>query len=437
VKAISFFGYRRQGYQETSYLHPFGGEPCFTEFFQEALIKFYHPETLYVLLTETARTGRVVKDGVEADRPTWDLLCERLEGKVHLQPINIPEGKNEAQLWEIFHGLTDHLHEGDSVLFDITNGFRSLPLLSLIAIFYLRVVRNIRIEGLIYGAFDARNERNESPVFDLTPFVELLDWTTATSQFLQTGDATSLIQSLGRSEDRARESGVLRAAVSSSPGHTTLPASPDALGNTGRLLEDISNSLLLFQPLPVMAATTPENLDPMTHAAEAFSRYAPPFSLLLERIRTDLAPFGQPDPWNPLHKRQTLQRQAAILSWYLNRTQPRWAAATALAKETLISALCVQIGEPVYAEDYPNTGRYWVNAALKPDAHDSDTLRHYRGRLQRIENLDEYRQLNDRLSEIRNQVMHCGMSNNIPTDDLSADLETHLHAVLDLIQPLL
>jgi hypothetical protein len=48
MKAISFLGFTK--YEEKTYLHPKENIGVKTPFFQEALVEFYHPETLYIHL---------------------------------------------------------------------------------------------------------------------------------------------------------------------------------------------------------------------------------------------------------------------------------------------------------------------------------------------------------------------------------------------------
>jgi hypothetical protein len=118
MKIISFLGLSK--YEETTYLSPIGSEKVTTPFFQEALVEFYHPETLYVLLTQTVET--FIPRG--ASESNWEALQKRLHGKVSLQPIkNIPERNSPEDVWSIFQQVTNCLQDGDSVIFDI----RHLP----------------------------------------------------------------------------------------------------------------------------------------------------------------------------------------------------------------------------------------------------------------------------------------------------------------------
>jgi len=108
-------------------------------------------------------------------------LASRLNGKTTLRPISIPDGKDEAEIWGIFETLTQNVNEGDSIVFDITHAFRSIPFLAMIAVSYLRAAKGIELNAIVYGAYDARID-DKSPVFNLTPFVTLLDWTVVNLQ---------------------------------------------------------------------------------------------------------------------------------------------------------------------------------------------------------------------------------------------------------------
>ena len=68
--------------------------------------------------------------------------------------------------------------------------------MTFLALAYVRNVRSgVEIERVIYGAFDAVERNNpRKPVFDLTPFVSLLNWLGAVTMFQQTGDARPIAE---------------------------------------------------------------------------------------------------------------------------------------------------------------------------------------------------------------------------------------------------
>ncbi|MFM7578419.1 MAG: TIGR02221 family CRISPR-associated protein, partial [Microcystaceae cyanobacterium] len=136
MKIISFLGFNN--YTETLYRHPTTSQSVKTAFFQEALVEFYQPEILYVLLTDTV-ANKIPRNATVSN---WQALQEKLEDKpVKLEPIfNIPESYSPEDGWIIFDKITGCLKEGDRVIFDLTHGFRSIPVVALLAISYLRTV---------------------------------------------------------------------------------------------------------------------------------------------------------------------------------------------------------------------------------------------------------------------------------------------------------
>jgi hypothetical protein len=90
MKIISFLGFNN--YTETTYIHPSDeSKQSKTSFFQEALVEFYQPETLYVLLTETVAT-KIPRGATESN---WIALQKRLAHQVNLEPVfNIPESNS-------------------------------------------------------------------------------------------------------------------------------------------------------------------------------------------------------------------------------------------------------------------------------------------------------------------------------------------------------
>ncbi|MBE9186341.1 TIGR02221 family CRISPR-associated protein [Microcoleus sp. LEGE 07076] len=308
MKIISFLGL--SNYEETTYISPIGSEKVTTPFFQEALVEFYHPETLYVLLTKTVETS--IPRG--ASESNWEALHKRLNGKVSLRPIkNIPERNSPEDVWSIFQQVTNCLQDGDSVIFDITHSFRSVPVVALIAVSYLRVVRQVKIEGLLYGAFEAKNkETNETPTFDLLPIVSLLEWTTATDQFIKTGNGEALA--------------------------SLLHSSNSTTENLAASIKGIAQGLQLLRPMDVMreSALLPDRIK---EATPIVSQSVPPFESLLERVEKDYGKFGLVSPEDyTANSKFSLVRQLKMIEWYDKKGQT--VQALSLAREWLPSLLC-------------------------------------------------------------------------------------------------
>lgn len=145
-----------------------------SKFFQAALAEWF-PQA-EVLICVTAEARRIHGEEVQKRLPSARL-------------VDIPSGRNEAEYWEIFNTIEHHIPSGAELVFDMTHGFRSLPTLALLAISFLRAAKAVRLQHMLYGAYEAKTD-DTAPVFDLTPFLTLLDWAAATNRFVETGDAS-------------------------------------------------------------------------------------------------------------------------------------------------------------------------------------------------------------------------------------------------------
>ncbi|AUS99806.1 TIGR02221 family CRISPR-associated protein [Nostoc sp. CENA543] len=388
LKAISFLGFGN--YQETTYVNPLGTDECKTPFFQEALVQFYKPDTCYVLLTKTVETG-IPRNATESN---WDALKRRLETKVNLQPVyNVPEAHSNADIWHLFEMLTNCLEKNDRVIFDITHSFRSLPVLALIAVSYLRVVRQVTIEGLVYGAFEAENkETKKSPTFDLLPMISLLDWTTATDQFIKTGNGQALASLLRAGDSAANE--------------------------LAESIDGIAQSLQLLRPTDVMekAAILPERI---AASAPTISESVIPFVSLLERVEKDYGKFGLVNPTNyTTNPQASLLKQLEMVEWYMQKGQI--VQALSMAREWLPSLLCYhfQLDPQIEKPNRAEMELLLSGGATPPDAQGNKYKSPFLEQYKTTVSKDKRNQLSNlwsqtyKLAKLRNDVLHAGFRKN-------------------------
>ncbi len=268
-KILTFLG--TSNYQETTY--SWQQQPVRTRLFPEALAQWVDADKMLVLLTAEAKQHQ-----------HWTDLQNALQGHpLELIPVDIPSGKDEQELWGIFGRMVSVLDEGDEIIFDVTHAFRSLPMLALLAAAFLRVAKRVRLRHLLYGAYEARQD-DVAPVFDLSPFISLLDWTTATDQFIKRGDASELAAFLKDAHQQAwRERIVPKSEL------------PRHLRSLGARLEELSQALRLSRPAAVSkkAEQITESLTRATAETETFAR---PFTLLLDKVRATTGSFRHNTP---------------------------------------------------------------------------------------------------------------------------------------------
>ena len=156
----------------------------------------------YIFLTDGARRdnwqpeGNKRKKFPKAQEEDYEGLKDELDG-MHLpfeiEPVSIPDGKDKEEIWNIFDIIYDKLEEDDELYFDVTHGFRYLPMLVLVLANYAKFLKKVKVEMVTYGNYEARTKSPDvAPIVDITSLSVLQDWTNAASDYLRHGDARVL-----------------------------------------------------------------------------------------------------------------------------------------------------------------------------------------------------------------------------------------------------
>jgi hypothetical protein len=203
------------------------------------------------------------------------------------------------------------------VVFDITNSFRSIPFLSFLAIAYLKAAKQVKVKHVLYGAFEAKDAENRSPVFDLTPFVSLLDWLTATEQFIQTGNARNLSFLLNPKN-----------------------LSGGALFDAAATLDTVSQTAQLCQPFTLMQEVGKLGTA-LDQAQQELQITAPPFGVLKKQIVNAFGQFQN----DGRDVAKMLRTEFRLVEWYYSKGQI--IQAVTLAREWLIDAVTYRLEQPL------------------------------------------------------------------------------------------
>lgn len=130
-----------------------------------------------------------------------------------LIPSGMDKGANadnvQKSIWEIFDIVFTQINEQDEIILDMTHAFRFIPMLGIILLNYAKVLKNIRVLGIYYGAYEVLGTPNEisqmsmadknAPIINLLSFSVLQSWTNAASAFVQSGNMKT-IQELANDE---------------------------------------------------------------------------------------------------------------------------------------------------------------------------------------------------------------------------------------------
>jgi hypothetical protein len=385
---LTFLG--TANYNKTTYT--LDGKQHSTCYCPAAVAHFYRPPTTLVVVTQKAREMH------------FEALADEIGAVTRPVEVPIPDGHSEADLWQIFAALTQHVTEGDELVVDITNGFRSLPFLSFLAVAFLRLARRVKVQRILYGAYDAKNEANQTPIFDLTPFLTLLDWTIATDRFTRFGDATDLADLLKqgmppgplmRDNLEAREIG-------------------NGLKGAAKAMEDVSLALRLTRPLETMAASA-ALAAALKKAGPLVAQNAPPFALLARQVQQAYEPLAMAnDMLAPPNWPENLQKQLDLVGRYLHQGQV--VQAVTLAREWLVSVLLYHFKADSLVDH--KSAREPVEFALSNQAERIRKMADprpplptpYDDALQALPQATELGKLWDELTGLRNDIAHVGMN---------------------------
>lgn len=351
--------------------------------FPEALRQFLAFDRLHVFVTPQAR-----------DKTLPALLALN---DPRIEAVDIPDGRDSAEMWEIFDKLVGVVDDGDTLIFDITHAFRSIPFFVMLALAYLKsAYDNVRIERVFYGGFMFGDP---APVIDLTEFIGLLDWMSATDQFVGFGNSQALVRLVkeaalhgaGEAEDRVK------------------------LMNFASSLDDVSRCLQLVMPDKAMSAgfklhySLEQARDPLQHRLR-------PFLPLADRVDTAFAAMALAEPRDRDTIWQSLDRERGIVYWYLDRQL--LLQAITLAFEWLLSYGLAYLGYPtLYDGESRSAVRFHYTTYNR--RHDKSDDRPSPAQiaaaeqaLRGIPDFERVLKLYERTSKLRNDLLHASKTVN-------------------------
>lgn len=189
MRLISFLG--TGNYGETSYT--FNGQIFRSRYVANALATFTNPKEVRIISTNEANIQHgesLRKSLLELNHPVPEF-------------ISVPTGGEPHQLWQMFEAIIDLIRTCDyDILLDITHGFRMQPFFAAACIQYVQaVVPNPPKIQVVYGEYRS-GENDYSPIWDLTPFLDVLSWSRDLMLFLRTGQADAVVKT---TNDLARD----------------------------------------------------------------------------------------------------------------------------------------------------------------------------------------------------------------------------------------
>ena len=384
-------------------------------FVQEATLKLFcndwsGNDRILIFTTDEAEQKNWHDNG-HKDRKTGKLLTrkglnqciENLNLSAPFKNVPIPDGQSEAEIWEIFRIVLDQLTQGDEIVFDITHAFRSIPMLAIVVLNYAKIMKDITIQGIYYGAFEALGsiqEANSIPVderrvqiLNLTSFDQLMEWSFAINRFIEAGDAAHISRLANNSA---------RSVLSKTKGDN----------RTAHFLRKIAGDLDKF----TKALSTCRGLD-ISHIVSSLrknikqledSDYVPPepFQPVFKQIKDQMGRFKG----NPILDGISAAR------WCLDHSLIQ--QGYTILQETLVSYFILKIGQnqenPEYREIAGQSvtiylGKLdrtkWKKASADNEKITRELLKFYKGR-------NELIKIFRNISKDRNDLNHAGHNKN-------------------------
>lgn len=186
-----------------------------TPFIAKALKEFVEPDKIFLIGTPHSMWEDVYRSFADhPDDDVWTEIgdwCEKAdedtpaEGLPHKEAIEqaigdgsriflIRYGIDEEQIQQninIILGMRTFLNNGDEIIVDITHSFRSLPLLIMQLILYLKQIDSpkVKVTHVYYGMLEVSQKLGYTPVVDISSMISLSDWITAAFTFKLNGSS--------------------------------------------------------------------------------------------------------------------------------------------------------------------------------------------------------------------------------------------------------
>jgi len=169
-------------------------------------------EIVIFITDEAFKTNWLKNKNDQYNLPGLKETLVKYKKECTITPVKISSGESEQELWQIFDGIFEQIEPQDEIIFDITHSFRSIPIIAIIILNYAKFVKGCDIVGIYYGAVEALCpprelkekliEERYCPIFNLTSFVELLNWTVGIDKFISTGDVRQVASLIEKEQQR-------------------------------------------------------------------------------------------------------------------------------------------------------------------------------------------------------------------------------------------
>ena len=391
-------------------------------FVQEAMLEYYagngwtSDDCAYLLLTEVAKARNWENDGQKDDdgnvikqEGLRDCLA-KLDLPMNLDPIeNVPMGNDETEIMAIFTLIFNLLKDGDELYFDITHGFRYLPIIALVLGNYSKFLKNVKVKWIGYGNYEGRDSNNVAQIVDLTTMSLLQDWTTAAADFINNGNAAKMLKLTAEQDNEQAE---------------------DMAESLCAVVDDIKTcrGMNIHQATNVKELNT--RLDNLADSNNEITLLTP----LLAKIKQSIEGFD-------VENENNIGNGLEAARWCINNNMSQQAAT--ILQETMITHLCMRSNLEIikiYKRDLVSKA---INIKLRNIKEEDWRITGGEKEREGIKCLLEnepliknetFLQVFKGLTELRNDLNHCGMrEETVASNDIKDQLQNYYNELSSII----
>jgi len=189
MKFISFIGTGPDGggYSELSYQMEGAEDKVFTKFVQRSEIQLLGRERfekIYILCTRESK---------KFFHELHDELKDELgiPGEI-IEAVDIGKIEQIKSAWALFEKISSLINNGDTLVFDLTHGFRSLSIILSAALNYILKAKNqIVLRHVFYGEKNENSDRRGT-IIDMKDFYSVNQWADGVARLTENADASKL-----------------------------------------------------------------------------------------------------------------------------------------------------------------------------------------------------------------------------------------------------
>ena len=300
----------------------------------------------------TERLNR--KTGRKEEYAGLEQVLQDMQLPCPVETLDIPDGKNEDEMWEIFNTVYGAMKPHDELYFDLTHSYRYLPMLVLVLGNYAKFLKNVKVKHISYGNYEARDATtNEAPLMDILPLTMLQDWTFAAGDLIRNGNIEKL-QEL--KEDNAlipmlREKGKKNIDKRLAEEHLD-----DYIKSLKDFLDDMK---LCLGPNILSSVTITRVTDCYEQVSEEFEQVIAPIPPIIGKIQSSLQRFESTDTMHP----ESVQNGYEAAKWCYDHQLYQQAAT--ILDENITTDFCQRLG----TDEHDYEQRKASNALLRWGKH--------------------------------------------------------------------